>query len=675
MRCEVCGHDNLDRYVFCEECGNRLRSAAAPSPEGPAAPPPQAPPLQAPQPQAPQPQAPQQPTPYGAYGAYPAPAGYGYPQAGYAPAPQPIPVAPVAPPSPVAYSPPPPPPAAAQRPSANAIDFEYVLRGAVPAQAGVGATIPIAVQPQPPSHVACSACGARNRVGDRFCVDCGTPLGGSAAPVAPAAPPPPPEPPALAAAPPPAPSESGRTPHPLAVRRVVNSEALPLEPGAQGFTPVAEGVVPTAPVFPVASSRPPSPSTVVCRRCQGVLPAGTRFCKFCGEALDPSAERGVRVDAPPAPVPPAPKHPLVATEPNLPAFDQLGPPIAEPPLRKVTPVSEEEPPAPPPPEPPRFVPVAPTAPPEEETPPPPESEVQPESLAAAGPTAPSAESRDTDASVDPPSGIVDESTVEAANVVNALAQAFAQEEAVEDVARARLVTPRRSRPPQPSAEIPADALGRVAVLLEDGSEGPSYAILGDQTDIGRSEGEIQLERDRFVSERHARILRSGAAWILRDLASVNGVYHRIRKPYPLRDGDLLLLGLQVLQFRVVSEAERGLGQAEERGTHIFGSAAPNPWARLSQRTVEGVTRDVYHLVPEEVVLGRESGDIVFTRDPFLSRRHASIRRDPAGGAHRHALLSDLDSSNGVYVRIRGDVPLHSGDHFRVGQHLLRIYFH
>jgi hypothetical protein len=145
---------------------------------------------------------------------------------------------------------------------------------------------------------------------------------------------------------------------------------------------------------------------------------------------------------------------------------------------------------------------------------------------------------------------------------------------------------------------------------------------------------------------------------------------------PLEDQDLILVGQQVLRFEVVKEAESGLGPAVEHGTLLFGSPASPRYARLGQRTVEGVTRDVYYVRKMETVLGRESGDVVFTEDPFLSRRHAAIRV-VSGDAHdrpedaRFALV-DLGSSNGTFLRIRNEVELLPSDHFRVGQQLFRV---
>lgn len=211
--------------------------------------------------------------------------------------------------------------------------------------------------------------------------------------------------------------------------------------------------------------------------------------------------------------------------------------------------------------------------------------------------------------------------------------------------------------------------GKLVVIVEDGSEGKTFPLSGRQIDVGRTEGDILLEDDLYVSPRHARLIPHEGAWILRDLGSANRVYLRIRQPHPLRDGDLLLLGLEVLQFQTVSDGERGLGHAIQHGTLLFGSPAIQRRARLCQRTVEGVVRDMYHLHRDETVIGRETGDIVFTSDPFLSRRHAVIRRNQVSGEFT---VTDLDSSNGTYIAIQEDISLVNGDFVRIGQHLFRV---
>lgn len=219
-----------------------------------------------------------------------------------------------------------------------------------------------------------------------------------------------------------------------------------------------------------------------------------------------------------------------------------------------------------------------------------------------------------------------------------------------------------------SAQVPSRRAALV-VVVEDGSDGKSFDLATNEATIGRTEGDIVLFDDPFVSPKHAIVAERDGRWFVRDLDSLNRVYVRARGRKPLRDGDLILLGSQVLSFHLVTEEERLTTPAIQHGTKVFGSKPVPIIARLEQRTVAGLIGDVYHLRRDESVLGREVGDIVFTADAFLSRRHAAIRRDPATGAFS---IEDLDSSNGTYVAIRREADLHSNDKLRVGQHLFRF---
>lgn len=212
---------------------------------------------------------------------------------------------------------------------------------------------------------------------------------------------------------------------------------------------------------------------------------------------------------------------------------------------------------------------------------------------------------------------------------------------------------------------------RLIIITQDGTPGESFPIIGGQIDVGRTEGDIRLSVDPYVCPRHARVYRKGSKFALRDLASVNGVFVRITRPVELTDGDLVLVGLQVLRFEAVTGGLQGLGAASERGVEIFGTPAAPRFARLAQKTVEGTSRDIYYLTREQTVLGRESGDIVFTGDAFMSRRHAELTRTTVPGRF---LLRDLESSNGTYVAVKGECELTSGDHIRIGQHLFRLEF-
>lgn len=228
----------------------------------------------------------------------------------------------------------------------------------------------------------------------------------------------------------------------------------------------------------------------------------------------------------------------------------------------------------------------------------------------------------------------------------------------------------RSHPPLYEATGRESPRAELVVIAQDGSPGRRYAIEENVSVIGSSESAtIALRRDPYVCAEHARVLYRNGGYSIEDISPVNGVYVRIGGAVPLQSGDLLLLGLAVLSFEVMEEAERHLSPKTRNGTRLFGTPPSPRYARLSLKTVEDTQRDVFYLSRAETVLGREVGDVVFTDDPFMSRRHAAIRRDPNSNQFS---IRDLGSSNGTFVAIRGRHAVSHGDHIRIGQHLFRL---
>jgi pSer/pThr/pTyr-binding forkhead associated (FHA) protein len=209
---------------------------------------------------------------------------------------------------------------------------------------------------------------------------------------------------------------------------------------------------------------------------------------------------------------------------------------------------------------------------------------------------------------------------------------------------------------------------KLVVIAQDGTPGREYPIVGGQADIGREQGDIVLEGDPYACSRHARIIWKNHTFWVSDLGSVNGVYARLTAPERLVHGDMILIGLEVFRFEMVGAAEANRPPAYERGTRLFGSPALPRYARLVQRTVEGVSANVYYLGKNQSTIGRETGDLVFTDDAFMSRRHATFTRQQDGGF----LLTDLGSSNGTFIAVRDERILPDGGHVRIGQHLFRL---
>jgi len=207
---------------------------------------------------------------------------------------------------------------------------------------------------------------------------------------------------------------------------------------------------------------------------------------------------------------------------------------------------------------------------------------------------------------------------------------------------------------------------RLVAVRRDGTDGESYPMQGDQIDIGRTEGDLRFD-DKHLAERHARITLRAGQYMITPLESRNGIYIRITTAVDLQDGNYILVGKQVLRFEEVPDAEKTLRPAVEHGMILFGTPLRSPWGRLRQMTAAGTSRDVYHLGRSDLIIGREQGDIVFSDDEFMSRRHALLQF-----RSNRAMISDQGSSNGTYVRLTGQHILDPGQMIRLGDELLRF---
>ncbi len=207
---------------------------------------------------------------------------------------------------------------------------------------------------------------------------------------------------------------------------------------------------------------------------------------------------------------------------------------------------------------------------------------------------------------------------------------------------------------------------RLALLNDDGDVALSYTLERGEAVIGRGEADIKLE-DVYLSPVHARIeLRHGELWV-RDLGSRNGTWTFIEEPARLTDGDVILVGSQLLRFRRLGYP--GPHPAEADSTRRMGSLVPSAdVAVLEQLRSDGSVRDVFHLSPARTVLmGRESGDWVFPYDQTMSGRHAEIRSQDAD-----FFVHDAGSRNGVALAVRGERVLKEGQRVLLGDQILRV---
>jgi pSer/pThr/pTyr-binding forkhead associated (FHA) protein len=90
--------------------------------------------------------------------------------------------------------------------------------------------------------------------------------------------------------------------------------------------------------------------------------------------------------------------------------------------------------------------------------------------------------------------------------------------------------------------------------------------------------------------------------------------------------------------------------------------------RLIQRLRGGDIGIIYRARGDAITIGRESNDVNFPDDPFISGHHAQISINPDG----RFTLQDLGSKNGTFVRITDQAPLVHGDYVFIGQQLMRV---
>jgi pSer/pThr/pTyr-binding forkhead associated (FHA) protein len=210
--------------------------------------------------------------------------------------------------------------------------------------------------------------------------------------------------------------------------------------------------------------------------------------------------------------------------------------------------------------------------------------------------------------------------------------------------------------------------GTAVLVNRDGSDGQRYPLASEYIIVGRAGADIAFADDRFLAREHARIARAGDGSVkVEPLDQLNGVFRKADAPVELVDGMTILVGREVLRYEKIEPEEIKVHPLVRHGVALFGSPPREPWGRFMQIVPSGGYRDVRHLAGEEIVLGREEGDIVFRDDAFMSRRHAAVTWNG-----RTAQVTDLGSSNGTFVRITGPTPIKHGDHVRMGDQLLRI---
>jgi pSer/pThr/pTyr-binding forkhead associated (FHA) protein len=220
-----------------------------------------------------------------------------------------------------------------------------------------------------------------------------------------------------------------------------------------------------------------------------------------------------------------------------------------------------------------------------------------------------------------------------------------------------------SSTPAPAARAATGPRPRVAlrIVRADGGPEAQIAMRSDQLVCGRR-GEVSLPDDPFVADSQARFFFSGQKLAVEDVGGGNGVFVRIRQERDLQPAGEVRVGRQRLLVEIIQPAAPGAG-----GTTMWGSPDSGARYRLVQLLEGGLRGAAFPLKDGENALGRESGDITFPGDGFVSGKHALIRVGAAG-----LTIRDLGSSNGTFLRLASPAFVEDGDQFLVGRQLLRV---
>lgn len=197
----------------------------------------------------------------------------------------------------------------------------------------------------------------------------------------------------------------------------------------------------------------------------------------------------------------------------------------------------------------------------------------------------------------------------------------------------------------------------------DGEATGSVPLSEGTTILGRKRGGA-FARDRLLSLAHVAVTPEGDRLRVRDAASLNGVFRKLRagEPVPIEPGQSFRVGQELLRFDALRPRPPDAQGVEHLGSRLDGYVG-----RLVVVHGRRATGDAFAVPTGGLRIGRERGDVLFPDDGYVSGMHCQLAFDGA-----RVTLTDLGSSNGTFVRISGEVVLPIGEVILVGKQLFRL---
>ncbi len=214
----------------------------------------------------------------------------------------------------------------------------------------------------------------------------------------------------------------------------------------------------------------------------------------------------------------------------------------------------------------------------------------------------------------------------------------------------------------PLASAPKPVRFTLTLLRVDGTDAGVHGSTDDHAVIGRETGGI-FASDASLSPLHARFERRGDRLFVTDSNSLNGVYRRLVRDVPqgLESGDGFRIGQEVMRYELLPAGDAG------SDVQTLGSPRHGVRARIMSVIGRGEYGNASSIPATGLLLGRERGDVLFPEDGYVSGLHCRIHHDG-----NQAFITDLGSSNGTFVRLRGEVELGANDVLLMGQQLFRV---
>jgi pSer/pThr/pTyr-binding forkhead associated (FHA) protein len=207
------------------------------------------------------------------------------------------------------------------------------------------------------------------------------------------------------------------------------------------------------------------------------------------------------------------------------------------------------------------------------------------------------------------------------------------------------------------------AKAKLILIRGEGMDGLSFHLKAEQHIVGRN-GQLVFPDDPFVSPKHANFFYRDGKLVVRDEGSLNGVYIRVRGTVDITPGDTFLAGEQLFRLDPTPRASDG---HDPDGTYFYSSPKhPSPF-RLTQVLQGGAIGMTVCARGSSLQIGREGGDLNFPVDLYMSASHCRLEEHSG-----KFTLTDLNSRNGTYVRIKAERELAHGDYLFIGRKLLRV---